>query len=237
MASKLEKIDKEAFDKVISSSSSLSDILKAFGLTCKGTGNFNTLRRILKDRGYNVDLIKEKGEKERLKKLGKLHKKNKIPLKNILVESSSYNRGHLKSRLLKEGILENKCIECGQLPEWNGKPLTLQLDHKNGISNDNRLENLRIICPHCHSQTKTFAGRKHKKEHFCSECGEKKKTKESQICKSCNLTKPSQRKVKNRPSKRELKNMIDTMPWVAIGRKYNVSDNAVRKWARSYKLI
>jgi hypothetical protein len=51
------------------------------------------------------------------------------------------------------------CWECGQLPEWNGKPLTLQMDHRNGNRYDHRLENLRWLCPNCHTQTSTFNGR------------------------------------------------------------------------------
>ena len=65
----------------------------------------------------------------------------------------------MKSRLIKEEILEYKCALCGNTGEWQGQSLTLQLDHINGINNDNRLKNLRLLCPNCHSQTKTFSGR------------------------------------------------------------------------------
>jgi len=84
----------------------------------------------------------------------------KQALEDILVENSTYlNRTALKSRLIKEEILEYKCALCGNIGEWQGQPLSLQLDHINGINNDNRLENLRLLCPNCHSQTKTFSGR------------------------------------------------------------------------------
>lgn len=86
----------------------------------------------------------------------------RIPILSLLVINSSFNRSHLKKRLLKEGLLKNICYICGQLPNWNSKPLSLQIDHINGISSDNRLENLRILCPHCHSQTDNFAGRNKK---------------------------------------------------------------------------
>ena len=81
-------------------------------------------------------------------------------LEEILVENSSYeNIARLKSRILKANLLEYKCMNCGNTGEWNGKPLVLQLEHKNGKHNDHRLFNLCFLCPNCHSQTDTYAGK------------------------------------------------------------------------------
>lgn len=82
------------------------------------------------------------------------------PLAEILVQNSSL-RGNdrLKPRLLKAGLLNNRCYECNLKPLWQGKPLVLVLDHINGVSSDYRIENLRFLCPNCNSQQKTFAGR------------------------------------------------------------------------------
>ena len=66
----------------------------------------------------------------------------------------------LKKRLLAEGLLKNKCSACGVPDSWNRKPLVLELDHINGNSKDHRLENLRILCPNCQSQTSTFRNKK-----------------------------------------------------------------------------
>ena len=83
----------------------------------------------------------------------------KYSLDEILVENSTYaNLSRLKERLVKEGRMEYKCEKCG-ISEWLGQPLSLHLDHRNGINNDHRQENLRFLCPNCHSQTDTYAGK------------------------------------------------------------------------------
>lgn len=85
-----------------------------------------------------------------------------IPLKVLLVANRPQTgRTHLKNRLIKAGKLENKCSRCG-INEWLGEPLSLQLEHKNGSKKDNRKRNLCLLCPNCHSQTKTFGGRNRK---------------------------------------------------------------------------
>jgi hypothetical protein len=67
-------------------------------------------------------------------------------------------RSTVKRHLLQAGILSNVCEECG-LTEWRGKPICIQVDHRNGIGDDHRIENLRMLCPNCHSQTDTFGAR------------------------------------------------------------------------------
>lgn len=94
-------------------------------------------------------------------------------MKEFLTENSSWLGGtdRLKKLLFKEGLLENRCGKCGLGPEWQGEPLSLQLEHHNGVRSDNRLENLRILCPNCHSQTPTYCGRKNRKPRkHCSVC-------------------------------------------------------------------
>jgi hypothetical protein len=96
---------------------------------------------------------------------------NKIPLDEILIENSAYqDTSALRKRLIREGVLVETCAECGIGPTWNGRRLVLQLDHINGERSDNRRENLRLLCPNCHSQTPTFSGRKNKRITRCP-CG------------------------------------------------------------------
>jgi hypothetical protein len=72
--------------------------------------------------------------------------------------ANSRSRIAIKRHLLRAGIIVNRCDWCG-LSEWRGRPLSIQIDHVNGIRDDHRLENLRMLCPNCHSQTDTFAAR------------------------------------------------------------------------------
>lgn len=83
------------------------------------------------------------------------------PIDRILELSRS--RYTVKRRLLAAGLLRNECEICG-LSEWRGQPLTIQVDHRNGVNDDHRLENLRMLCPNCHSQTETYAARNRRRD-------------------------------------------------------------------------
>ena|SRR5271154_6721323 len=149
-----------------------------------------------------------------------------IPLEDILVIGSDYDRGNLKKRLIENNLLKNECYVCGMGPEWNGKPLSLQIDHINGVSNDNRLENLRMLCPNCHSQTETYAGKRFKRNKI------KKSVSDPNWNKS---PRPEARKVE-RPSKEDLEKLLWEKPTTQIAEQFGVSDKAVEKWAKAYGL-
>ena len=84
------------------------------------------------------------------------------PVAEYLVRGRRVNRTHLKGRLLAAGLKENRCECCG-IHDWLGKPLSMALHHVNGEGADNRLENLMMLCPNCHSQTENFSGRGRKR--------------------------------------------------------------------------
>lgn len=169
-------------------------------------------------------------------------------LSAVLIENSSYNRRHLKQRLIKEKLLEYKCVKCGNIGEWEGSKLTLQLEHRNGVNNDNRLFNLCFLCPNCHSQTPTFSGRnckrRDKEKKACLNCGVDTYT--VYCSKRCSNQRHGKlrrssaynkiRKVQTRPTKEALIQEVLSSNFFQVGKKYGISDNAVRKWLVAYGL-
>ena len=151
------KMPLNEFQEVVKASDSIGKVLRSFNLENKGRNNETLKRRCIEQ---NVDISHWKLGRGSNK--GRKFNKEKIPLENILVENSTFSRTHLKKRLIKEKILEYKCRDCGNEGWWNNKPLSLQLEHSNGVSNDARISNLCFLCPSCHSQTDTYAGKARK---------------------------------------------------------------------------
>ena len=107
------------------------------------------IRRLGLDRSHFTGMSWAKGRRRR---------DLALPLADVLINGSTYSSSRLRGRLVAEGLLREECAECG-LTDWRGERLPLHLDHINGDHCDNRLENLRILCPNCHSITKTWCNR------------------------------------------------------------------------------
>jgi Zn finger protein HypA/HybF involved in hydrogenase expression len=86
-----------------------------------------------------------------------------MPFEELLAANQPRNRYNIKLRLLAAGIKQNRCEQCG-LARWHKRPLSLSLHHVNGDRHDNRLENLQLLCPNCHSQTPNFGSRNWRRE-------------------------------------------------------------------------
>lgn len=147
MVNKIDLLSDSEFIELVNKSSCVSDVLRALGYSTNGNSWGN---KIVKERMEKLNIF--------FTKLNPNYYGNHntaLPLDKILIKDSEYNRTKLRTRLVKEGLKEYKCECCG-LTEWNGKPISLQLHHINGIHNDNRLSNLQLLCPNCHSQTDNF---------------------------------------------------------------------------------
>lgn len=225
--SKIWLIPKEELQEIINNSSTNVEVLEHLGYNGHN-GNHRTLKQRIKFDNIDMKILEKNRMEWKNNHLNKI--KKEIPLNNILVENSKYNRRHLKRKLLDECLLINKCSVCN-ISEWNGKPISLQIDHINGINNDNRIENLRLLCPNCHSQTETFSGKNNKQIYTCDCCGGIKNNKNSKKCIKCSQKK-QKRKVENRPEIEILENLVKDIGYCATGRKYGVSDNTIRKWLK-----
>ena len=172
------------------------------------------------------------------------------PIDEILVEGSTFSRHHLKERLFAEGLKQRECETCGQGEIWRGRRMALILDHINGIPDDHRLENLRILCPNCAATLDTHCSRKNRLARLpreCRYCGDvfvPKYDRHRYCSRACGqkwdrsrlrgVPRPSRRLVE-RPPLHVLLAEVARDGYLATGRKYGVSDNAIRKWVRCYE--
>lgn len=165
---------------------------------------------------------------------------------NIFIKDSTASQKVLREWYKKGQYTPYICDVCGQEPFWNGKELTLILDHKNGYNTDDRLENLHWVCPNCNYQLDTTNGKnirhnQHKVVNACVDCG-KPIGQQSIRCRACSAKHSQQIRIDNGShfsnfiSRDELKQLIRNTPFVQIGARYGVSDNAVRKWCDAYNL-
>jgi hypothetical protein len=224
----------------IAASLSWAGALRALGYTAKGS-NYQTLKRWAATWEISTEHFDPNAERA----LATIRRAK--PLEEVMVEDSTYRRGQLKDRLFAVGLKQRACELCGQGEIWNGRRMALVLDHINGVSNDHRLENLQIVCANCAATLDTHCGRNLPRERTCPGCGQTFAPKDirhrycSQECwgtvyskRKLGVPQPHLRKV-GRPTYEQLKQDVRTMSMLAVGRKYGVTDNAVRKWIRWYE--
>jgi hypothetical protein len=224
----------------VAASQSHSAVLRVLDL-CPTGGNTAVLKRWLKQWEISTEHFEARAQRS-LPRVAK-------PLEEILVQSSSYARANLKTRLYADGIKTPTCELCGQGESWRGRPMGLILDHINGVRDDHRLENLQIVCPNCAATLDTHCGRKNRierPERACVRCAVifRARYPQQRYCsRECGRRAPRpNRGVPNpklrrteRPPHDQLVQEIAATSYSAVGRKYGVSDNAIRKWLRQYE--
>lgn len=149
------ELSREKLIELVTKHNSLNDILLELGFTPASGGGYKTLSERLKLENIDTTDLLERSKKLRAEKSSG---NNRTPF-DIFFSKGRYRcTKSLKKYLLEKGLIENKCSKCNRNAEWEGLPLSLQLDHINGDNTDNRVSNLRMLCPNCHSQTETFGG-------------------------------------------------------------------------------
>lgn len=144
----------DEFVAAVGKHTNFTDVLRELGLRPAG-GNHRTMKSAAGRLG--VDTTHFTAER-RTRGLRRVSTGRMLPQEAVFCAESRVNHQSLRMHALR-AIPPESCSECGNARTWNGKPLTLQLDHRNGVDSDNRLANLRWLCPNCHSQTESFAGR------------------------------------------------------------------------------
>lgn len=153
MENKIYKLSDEQFVELLKKSSTISEVLFKLGYTVKGNSwGYSQVKRRMDDLNLDHSIFKGKSA------IIKTTKLNNVKKEDILKENCKHQRTVLRRYIIKNNLIPYKCAICG-CTEWQGKTLSLELDHINGINNDNRLENLRFLCPNCHSQTSTYGSR------------------------------------------------------------------------------
>lgn len=141
-------------ENAVRNSFSYRQVLKKLGLREAG-GNYEQIKKYVKEFQLPTQHLRGKGWNKGLKGVGT----PRVELKDILVQHSSFQSYKLKKRLYKENLKNPSCEECGWAKKRNDGIIPVELDHINGDRHDNRLENLRILCPNCHSLKSTHRGR------------------------------------------------------------------------------
>jgi hypothetical protein len=206
------RYSKEILEKIVNSSNNYSEVTRKLGLK-PFYGNRQTVKKYIEL--FEINTKHFRGGNNKGKSI-------KLELSEILIENSSYTwTTNLKARLYNEGLKQKCCELCGQNEMWYGKKMSLILDHINGKNNDNRIENLRIVCPNCNATLPTHGGKNI----------------------SWDITKPEKPKKVNklrprkveRPPYDQLILEISDMGYTKTGKKYGVSDNSIRKWVKYYE--
>lgn len=227
----ISEFNLDELKEIVKNSSSYSAVAKAVGY--KTHSSFNVIKKYLEEQNISTAHFTHLTQGYEVRNID-----------NIFITNSTVDQKTLRSWYLKGNYTPYICSICGQEPHWNGKELSLTLDHINGQNHDNRLENLRWVCPNCDRQLDTFGSKNivyqkqeaAKEQHFCECCGVELKTKTATLCPIC--VKTHLRKVERPDTAEKLIEILqqNNGNFSAVGRLYGVSDNAIRKWCKSYNI-
>ena len=225
----IESYQPDQLQEMLNTSESYSDVLRKMDLF-PTSANIVQLKNYIRKCGLSETQL-DVNRKQLYKKLHDEQQGNQsFSLEDVFNGlHPNYRTYQLGKRLIKEGYKENKCEICG-ITKWMNKPISLQLHHKDGNAINHQFENLQILCPNCHSQTDSFAGKNSKKPIM-------RLSEITSVSPSTENLKKVPKEVKLPPVQRDdLKYKIRNTSFLQIGREFGVTDNAIRKWCDRYGL-
>ncbi len=211
------KYAKEILEPIVKSSTSVAGVMKKLGLPATGGYAHKRMSRAIDEFGIDRSHF--------------VHPVGRPTAKKHWSERLVAGK-RCQSNILRRALIESGrpycCEKCSRGPIWLGEELTLQVDHKNGDDTDNRPDNVRFLCPNCHSQTPNHSKVKCSTARRCA-CGTKSKVGK---CLRCSKLEKSS----GIPDKALLRELIWQHPATIIAKKFNVSDKSVSKWCAKYGL-
>ncbi len=225
-------LSKSELQEVVDRSSTLSEVLTNLGHNAITGGSYRRMMQRFKEDDIDLSELRLRAETRRLASLAAMRRITRIPDERIFCENSTYTS--VRPLVISRKLIPYTCALCPNDGNHNGRPLSLHLDHVNGTNNDNRLNNLRWLCPNCHSQTPTYAGKRRKVIHQCEKCGGKRcKASKSKLCVSCRPPGFAAGNFKiTWPSTAEMAAMVQVEPTSTISKRIGVSDVAVAKFCK-----
>lgn len=231
-AKRRKKYTREILENAVKDSRSMREVLVKCGAPNLAGGTHGYISKLIVK--FGIDRSHLLGQRWSIG----IKSTTKLSAAEVLVYHGDQKRQSATAlcRTLLEIGREYKCFVCG-IREWQKKKIILEIEHKDGDFQNDRPDNVEFICPNCHSQTETYCRGKERLE-------KQRQSKKEKIARRQHPSKegywrtkdkPELRKV-IRPSGNELQGLIQSMPMIAIGKKFGVSDNAVRKWVKRYGL-
>lgn len=217
----MKKYTKEILEKIAADATSVSGMMRL--LQIRGGSSHSHITSLIKKYEIDVSHFQLAYPKKGSSFPDRRNKEDILVNRTNSKEFPTREKSTLLRRALTECGVHYICSVCGQEPLWNGKSLVLQIDHIDGNCVNDTLDNLRYLCPNCHTQT----------DNFCR--GKKCPSPKEELVSLISKERPERRKFE--VSKEELRGLIADLNWSQLGRHFGVSDNAVRKRARLLGLL
>ena len=226
----IDNFSKEELTEIVNDSTNLSEVILKLGYATRSGSNHVTVKKRLEQLQIDTSHFSSSLPQERNEK-------------NVFIKNSTASQATLRRWYKKGNYTEYKCSICELEPFWQGKELTLILDHIDGDNKNHQLDNLRWVCPNCNQQLETTGFKQMRVKNikpinYCVDCGAVIDSR-AQRCRKCAIIerqKSTQESV-SQVTREELKDLLFTLQnFTEIGKKFQVTDNAVRKWCDKYNL-